>query len=125
MNTVEELTNLTSTQLLIKLDELRPVVVKLGHQVAEADKRYHDLKELMPSILAEFQQLYSEDKSLKPYMVKIKALADKDYQGKIKEMNELEYRAKMISLEYRGYIESIKALTAIGYVRNSELKIER
>lgn len=122
--TAEELSELTSSQLLHKLDEVRHGVFQAGYDHAAAEKKFNDLKALMPSFLAEYQAHYSKP-GVGPTEARAKALADKGYQEKVKEMNIAEYEARLLEVEYKGWMESIKALTAIGYVRNSELKLAR
>lgn len=125
-NNIEELTNLTSSELLHKTDELRDWAIKKGQAHAEAEKKYKDLKELMPSILAQFQDHYATSVvGIKPAMIKIKAQADPQYMAKIKEMNQLEYDANMIEIEYRAWYASLKNIESISYLRNSELKLAR
>ena len=125
-NNIEELTNLTSSELLHKSDELRGWVIKKGQEHAEANQKYKDIKELMPSILAQFQDYYATKvMGIKPAMVKIKAQADPQYMAKIKEMNQLEYEANMKEIEYKAWYASLKNIESISYVRNNELKLAR
>lgn len=120
--TAEELSSLSSHVLLHKLDELREEARQAGNNWAGAEKAHNDLKELMPSFLAEYTAHYSLP-GVTSTTARVKALADKNYQAKIKAMNLAEYEARLLEVEYRGLMESIKALTSISYVRNSELKL--
>lgn len=118
----EELTALNSSQLLEKLDELRETARCLGLRWAEAEKYYKDLKELMPCFLAETQAYYLTP-GANTTTARMRALADKTYQGKIKEMNIAEHEARKLEVEYKGIFESLKAITAIAYLRNREIQI--
>ena len=118
----EELGELNSEALLRRLDEAREQARKLGYEWVEAEKAYKDARELLPSVLAEFVRLHMTP-GMKAGEGKLRALADRSYQFKVKDMNQLEYAARLKEVEYRGWMESIKALTAISYVRNNELKL--
>lgn len=125
-NNIEELTNLTSSELLHKSDELRSIVIKKGQQAAEATQRYKDIKEMMPSILAQFQDHYATRVAgIKPAMIKIKAQSDPQFILKIKEMNQLEYEARLKEVEFKAWYASLKNIESISYVRNNELKLSR
>lgn len=120
--TASELAELSSHVLLHKLDDLREGAREIGYQWAEAEKTYNDLKELMPSFLAEYQTHHSGP-GVNATTSRFRALADKGYQAKIKEMNVAEYKARLLEVQYKGLMESIKALTSISYVRNGELRL--
>lgn len=120
--TAEELSTLSSSELLFKLDELREMAREAGYAAAEADKHYKDLKELMPSFLAQYVSHHSGP-GINVTQSRNRALADKGYMDKIKEMNIAEYEARLAEVQYKGWMESIKALTAIAYVRNQEMKL--
>lgn len=120
--TAEELTNLTSSELLERLDEIRDAAIRAGNAWAEAEKTYNDLKEMMPSFLAEYQMNYSSS-SPTVTAARVRALADKEYRAKITAMNKAEYEARLKEVEYKSWNESLKVLTSISYLRNSELKL--
>lgn len=122
--TPEELTNLNSSQLLHKVDELKDRVIKLGYEHAEADKKYHDLKALMPSFLAEYQAHYSGP-GVNATTAKYRALGDKGYQEKIKQMTLAEYEARLLYVEHQANLESLRSITAISFLRNNEIKLAR
>lgn len=122
----EELTNLTSSQLINLVDESRQAAVELGVKWAEANKKFKDLKELMPSFLAEIQ-LEVKKKGFVESMneAKLEALSMGSYQEKVKEMNEAEHQTRLLEVEYKAHIKTLEALSAISYVRNNELKLAR
>jgi DNA gyrase/topoisomerase IV subunit A len=118
----EELTNLNSSELLNHLEEIRHHAREAGLVWAEKERIYKDLKELMPSFLAEFTAHHTGI-GVNTTTARNRALADRQYQEKIKQMNIAEYEARLAEVEYKGWMESIKALTAISYVRNRELSL--
>ena len=120
--TAEQLANLDSSALLNRLDYLREQARESGYKWAEAEKAYNDLKELMPSFLAEFIAHYSTA-GVNTTTARNRALADKNYQAKVIQMNVAEHKARLEEVEYKSFIESIKALTAISYVRNREMQL--
>ena len=122
--TTEEFCNLTSEQLLFKMDELRHLASELGCQWAEANHAYRAIEKQLPSILAEIQLIYIESGN-KTQEAKVKALADTRYRQKMQEFVNLERTAELIKVEYRALVESLKTLQSIGYVKNSELRLSR
>ncbi len=123
--TVEQLATLNSSALLNKQDELREFVCQIGHKHAEAHKKYRDLEKLMPSFLADYVDYYHTTIGMNITAAKNKGLADKGYKEKLKEMNIAEYEAKLLKVEHQAWMESLKGLTSISYLRNSELKLAR
>ncbi|MDX1902130.1 MAG: hypothetical protein SFW66_09060 [Gammaproteobacteria bacterium] len=123
-STAEELAGLTGDQLLFRMDELRHAAADAGYRWAEADKKYKDLKEMMPSLLATIQLSFKTEK-MNLAEAKTRALASTTYQERLKEMNLAEYEAELIRVEYRGFMESLKSIQAIAFVKNSELKLAR
>lgn len=123
MNT-EEMANLTSSQLLLVVQEARDSAIHLGLKWAEATKKFKDLRELMPSFLAEFHMRYRKDFETVTE-ARTAALADKKYQEKVEEMNRAEHEARLLEVEYKAHIKTLEALSAISYVRNNELKLAR
>lgn len=120
--TLEQLKNLSAYELMNKANEIKEHTIKLGAEWAELDKRYHDLKELMPSFLAEIQCSYT---GLPPAQAKNRALASKHYQEKILEMTEAEKQARLLKVEYQANTELLKAISAVSYLRNTEIKLDR
>lgn len=120
----EDLVNLTSSDLLSVVQEARDSAITLGAKWAEANKRFKDLKELMPSYLAEIHmQLRSVYETVSE--ARTAALANQAYQKKVKEMNEAEHETRLLEVEYKAHIKTLEALSSISYVRNNELKLAR
>ncbi len=120
----EELTNLTSSELLLVVQEARDSAIQIGVRWADANKRYKDLKELMPSFLAALQLKYRCDFDTVAE-AKSAALAHGHYQEKIEKMNEAEHETRLLEVEYKAHIKTLEAVSAISYVRNNELKLAR
>ena len=120
----EEMTNLTSSELLLVVQEARDSAINIGVRWAEANKRFKDLKELMPSFLAEFHMVYRKDFETVTE-ARTAALADTKYQEKVKEMNTVEHETRLLEVEYKAWIKTLEAISAISYVRNNELKLAR
>ena len=123
--TAEQLTSLDSSELLLKLDELRHAALTVGHEMADAEKRYKDTKELLPVFLAEIQSLYMETYTAPANIAKVKALAHSEYKMWLEKANELGHAYRLKEVEYRAVIKSLEALTGIAYVRNTEMKLAR
>ena len=122
--TTDELIELTSEQLLFRMDEIRHAAVTASVKWAELNKEFKDYKELLPSYLAMIQSAHlSEGNSASE--AKAKALASQAYQNRIKAMNEAELDAEKARAEYRGLMASLEALKSIAYVRNAEIKLSR
>lgn len=119
-----ELTSLDSRELYSEIERIRALATRKGTEWAEKHKRYKDLKELMPSFLAEIT-LQEAEKSGHSSQNKVRALASEEYQEKVREQNEAERRARLLEVEYKGLLKSLDALTSVGYVRNSELRLGR
>lgn len=119
-----ELTSLDSRELYSEIERVRDLASKKGAEWAEKYKRYKDLKELMPSFLAEIT-LQKAEESGQSSQNKVRALASEEYQEKVREQNEAERRARLLEVEYKGLLKSLDAMTSVGYVRNSELKLAR
>lgn len=122
--TTEELINLNSTELFKKADEVRHKCIELGAKWAEANKKYKDLRELMPSKLAAAQIEFMLP-GITQSTAKISALSSKEYQEEIKRMNTAEFEAELLHVEYRSWMKSLEVLTSIGYVKNQEMKLAR
>ena len=122
--TTQQLTNLNSSELLHKLDELKNAAFALGHEMAEAEKAFKDVKEMMPSYLAE-QQIYCQGEDMTLSEAKVYALSHPIYTEKILEMNELGKTYRLKEVEFRGIMKSLDCLQAIAFVRNNELKLAR
>lgn len=122
--TSEELVQLSSSELLMKLDELREAANKAGYEWVEAKKKYEDYEEIMPSLLATYQVSFMDGK-MTMAEAKARALADQGYKDKVKEMTQAQYEYGLKEVEYKGLMKSLDALTSISYVRNSELKTFR
>lgn len=120
----EELINLDSTELFKQLDLLKSKAIELGATWAELNQTYRDLEKLMPSTLAVIQTVFSKSGG-KTTESRVQALASEDYQNKLLAMNKAEYEAEVVRAEYRVYIEAMKAIQAIAYVRNNELRLAR
>ena len=120
----EELINLDSSQLLKVSDKVRQKCIEIGVKWAEANKRYKDLKELMPSKLAACQ-ISLMLPGVKDSTAKITALSSKEYQDELKKMNCAEFEAELLRVEYKAWVKSLEALTSIGCVRNQEMKLAR
>ena len=120
----EELINLDSSQLLKVSDEVRQKCIEIGAKWAEANKRYRDLKELMPSKLATYQMGFMLP-GITQTTAKITALSSEGYQDAIREMNTAEFEAELLHVEYRAWMRSLEVLTSIGYVKNQEMKLAR
>jgi len=123
--TAEELLNLTSSQLLHKMEELRHLAVKFGGEWVEKQHLYRGFKEMMPSFLAVIQSEIMNKQHIKKDEAKVIALADNGYREKITLMNNAEKEMELADIKYRGVMKSIECLTSISYVRNSEMKLSR
>jgi hypothetical protein len=122
--TAEELSNLDSSQLLFKLDEAREAAREAGYAWAEAEKKFKDSKELLPSILAEITSAHMTG-AMKMNEAKLRAIASPEYKAKVKEMNVLEYEARLVKVQYQGWMKSLEVLAAIGFLRNNEIQLSR
>jgi len=122
--TSDELSQLDSSELLMRLDELRDAAQKAGLEWVEAKKKYEDCQELLPSILATYQVAIMNDK-MTMAEAKARALADDGYKQNVKAMTQAQYEAHLKEVEYKGLMKSLDVLTSISYVRNSELKTFR
>jgi hypothetical protein len=120
----EEMVNLTAHELILIVQEARDCAIQIGVQWAEANKRFKDLKELMPTFLAQIQsELLGTCKSLG--VVRIHSLAHGVYREKLEKMNEAEREARLLEVEYKAHIKTLEAISAISFVRNNELKLAR
>lgn len=118
----QDLIDMSSSQLMQLMDELRHNCSLAGCEWAEATKAYKDIKDLLPSILAQIQACFvTQGNSLSE--ARMLALSHNKYMEKIKEANELEFLAKEKEVTYKSFLKSIEALAAISYVRNNELKL--
>ena len=122
--TNEQISNLSSRELMNKLDEIRQLAIKSGSDWAFLQGKYKRLKEMMPSFLAEFQRIYFKPGSTISE-ARMMALSDPNYKDKLEEMVNAEREANMEEVRYRSSIESIKAISAISYLRNQEAKLSR
>ncbi len=122
--TKEEALKLGARELMNKMEEVRQLAIETGANWAEAQSQYKALKEMMPSFLAEFQRSYYEPGSTISE-ARMRALADFRYIKKLEAMTQAERQANLLETQYRSLIESIKAISAISYLRNQEAKLER
>lgn len=120
--TTDQLRGLNAMDLLNKASELRESAVRLGAEWAESQKRHHDLKEMMPSFLAAAQLSFI---GFSPSQAKVNALASKPYQEKLMEMTEAERKARLLEVEYRATMKLLDSISAVSFLRNNELKLER
>jgi len=119
-----DLKDLNSFQLMELVEESREAAIRMGTEYVEANKRFKDLKELMPSFLAEIHLLCLE-KNITSTKAKLEAISAKEYQSKVKEMNEAERKARLLEVECKAHLKTLEALSAISYVKNQELKMLR
>ena len=120
----EEFKNMTSDQLIDFVFKLRSDVEVYGTLMAEKNKAYKDIKELLPSKLAIIQSDYlAVGKNTSES--KIRALANKIYRDEITLMNELGFEFQVAEVRYKASLRSLEAMQAITYVRNNELKLAR
>lgn len=122
--TTQALADLTSSQLLEKLDELKGQAFSLGHEMAEAEMLFKTKKELLPSMLAEFKA-HQYDQGLKGQEALTYALKAPAYIDMVLEAQQYGHKFRLKEVEYRAVIKSLEALTAISFVRNNELKLAR
>lgn len=122
--TKEELLLKDSNTLLGILDQLRHLAAETGAEWAVKHKVYQDYKEMLPSILASIQIGILDDGS-KYNESKVRALATEEYKEKVLQMNKAEFEALKLKTVYQSLNESLKALTSISYVKNTELKVLR
>lgn len=122
--TSQDLSNLTSSQLFEKLDELKAEAVHLGREMAEAEFEHKKVKELLPIFLAQIQALYlAEGKKITESEVFAKSSSD--YREKVESANQLGFAYREKEAHFKAVLKSIEAITAISFVRNSELKLAR
>ena len=123
--TTNDLSALTSSQLLEKLDELKDRAYVLGYEMVEAETLYKNEKELLPILLAERQSKFMESCGVSVSVAKVQALAHEDYKKSVCRMNAFGHDYRLKESEYKAIIKSLDVLTAISYVRNNELKLAR
>ena len=123
--TSRDLADLTSYQLFEKLDELKSEAYRLGHEMAEAEKAFKDEKELLPVVLAEIQSNYIDCHEYGVTEAGVHARANSSYRSKLERCNELGHTFRLKEVAYKATMESIKAIQAIAYVRNGELRLAR
>lgn len=122
--TSSDLTQLSAKELFQKIEEYKDRAQKVGEDWAQAKFDAASKSEMLPSKLSEIQRVHlGSDSSVAES--KVFALADKNYQGLILEALEYERQARCLEVEYRANLESLKALTSVGYLRNQELKTLR
>lgn len=115
---------LDSSELIRRLDVLKSKAVELSIEWVNKHQAYRDIEKLMPSKLATIQTFYKDEKTTMTD-AKTKALASQEYKDALMSMNEAERQAELVKCEYRIMVEAIRALGAIAYVRNSEIKLSR
>jgi len=124
--TAQELIELDSFQLLGKLDEFKGVAIKTGAAWAEAREKYRNLERLSDTKLAEAQRIYFDRSEEMPVSkARAMALTNDLYKNHLAELNKAEGEANLLQAKFAVYKKAIDALTSIGYVRNSELKLGR
>lgn len=124
--TAQQLSELSSRELLMKLDELKAMAIEKGAAWAEAKEKFRNLDRLTETILAEFQREYfKQDPDLGVTKAKVMALCNPNYKVHLKKVNEAEKEANLLQAEFAIMKKAIEALTAIGFVRNNELKLSR
>lgn len=119
----EELAALDSRDLLLKLDELKELAREKGLLFADSEHNAESKKALLPCILAELARILMDEKHVKINEAKLIAQGMPEYIKAVKDASSAQLEANKLKAEYRGIIESLRALTAISYVRNSELKL--
>ncbi len=105
------------------MEEARQGAIQAGTEWAEVNGKYKAVKELLPTILAEIQREVFHGEEMTLAQAKMEALAHDSYKKKVEEMNELNKQSNLLETRYRSFLESIKAIAAISYVRNSELRL--
>lgn len=121
----EQLINLTSSELMAKLDEVKDLTMILGATMAEKKMIFRKKKELLPVKLASITIELSQGYKGTGTMLKNKALASAQYETAVNELASAERDFLASESEYKGAYETIKAIGSISWVRNSELKLAR
>lgn len=120
--TTEQLLSLTARELFTELEQRKNEASQLGVAWAEAQKQHHDIKNMLPSILATLICSFITP-TCKLNEARQLALADQRYTDKIKECNEKEALAESLLYQFRLDMAVIEAIRSIAWVRNQEIKI--
>lgn len=118
--------DLSSRELLNKLDEYRQLASECCADWAEKKVAYGGKKDLLNSHLAaiqiDFQDRYPKKSQTE---LKTMALASPEYIKLVTEMTQAHFELSKAEGEYKGLMKSLDALTAISYVVNNEVKLSR
>ena len=106
-----------------RMEEARHGAIEAGAEWAKVNGDYKALKEMMPTILAEIQRITFTGGKMTMAVAKMEALANPKYREKVEEMNRLNKESNLLETRYRAFLESIKAIAAISYVKNQEMKL--
>lgn len=124
--TPQEMAELTSSELLQVMFTLRKDATKMGCKWAEIKAEHAKLKKLLPHCLSVLTRGYLNDNpDWSVSYAKTFSTADVAYRKAVEVMVEAEKEARLLEVEYKATMKSLDALTSIGYVRNSELKLAR
>lgn len=122
----EEITTLSSRELLNKLDFYRQKASEACADWAEKKTSYDGKKALLPTQLAAIQNVLQAAFPKKSQgELKNLALASEKYVNLVIEMTQAHLELSKAEGLYKGLMKSLEALTAISYVVNNEIKLSR
>lgn len=119
-----EISDLTSSQLLSKLDEFKHEAQKAGSKLVELETLARDLKTKVEAVFNEMKRIEIE-KGKSYNVANVMASCSPEYKNALEEHSKAEHEYNLAKIEYDLAKSSIRTLEAIGYVRNNELKLAR
>ena len=120
----EQLAGLNSEELLSQLDKLKHAAFTLGPEMAQAELRYRQAKDLLPIYLARIQEEQLAQ-GRRVTEAGVLARASVIYQTYVESANELGAKHAEKEAHFKAILKSIDALQSIGWVRHQELKLAR
>lgn len=112
---------LSSERMLFILNDCRELLSNMSDNLANATADYLAMEDMMPHIKSEIVVQFI-DKGYKRNEAVDRAVASKFYLEKISKLDDLRRHKLELELKYKILLNNIKCLTAIGYLKNSELK---
>jgi len=119
--TPEELMNMHSGDLMCIIDECKMTLLQISEELTEAVTIYKALERMLPHKLAVLKAPFldlgcSRNESMD------RAVAMPAYEKELLKLNEAYDEKKRLEIQYEIFLNNLKAITSLAFLRNQELK---